>query len=124
MGPTARLAAPHPRHGGDEEGGRHEEGRHEGWSDEGCDEEGEEGGQRDEEGSHEEGHEEGQGGPGGMRAKHRGRPLWIFCRARPGFFRGWGRAEPRGPALLYIVWLVSVACASFAKGARVQAVVV
>merc|ERR1712107_755605 len=106
-----RLIAPNPRHGGDEEGCGDEEGRHEGWSDEEGDEEGEEGGQRDEEGSHEEGNEEGQGDRGGVRAKHRGRSLWIFCRARPGFFEA-GVAGPPGPALLYITWLVSVACGS------------
>merc|ERR1712039_584963 len=100
---TTRVIAPNPRHGGDEEGcgdeegGRHEKGRHEGWSDE-------------------EGNEEGQGDRGGVRAKHRGLPLWIFCRARPRFFEA-GVAGPPGPALLYITWLVSVACGSLAEGA-------
>merc|ERR1712200_49425 len=75
------------RHGGDEEGCGDEEGGRHG------------------EGSHEEGHEEGQGGPGGVRAKHRGRLLWILCRARPGFFRGWGRRTARASSFVY-----SLAC--------------
>merc|ERR1739845_304837 len=76
--------------GGDEEGGRHEKGGHEGWSEEGSDE---------------EGNEEGQGDRGGVRAKHRGRPLWILCRARPGFFRGWGRRTAWASSFVY-----SLAC--------------
>merc|ERR1712203_136596 len=119
----------HEEGSGDEEGGCHEEGCHEGHEgDEGH--EGEEGEQRDEEGGdegpgHEEGHEE-EGDRGGMREEQWGRfqealaeqivacRCGLVCRAWPCVLRGGGLHAHLGH--LYIVWLVSVVCASSLKG--------